>query len=112
MSGKLWQGHILKATMTKVSEINVQQTHNAEISYADVVRLKASENIRKYQQLTWSVSATAEIYKLARRRPGVPTLESSDNHPTKRRNHPTDSTNLPIIYRRMSLTGDKYGRRN
>lgn len=35
--------------MTKVSEINEQQKHSDEISYADVVRLKASENIRKYQ---------------------------------------------------------------
>lgn len=61
----------------------------------------AGENIHKYQQPTRPVSATAGLYKLARRQPRVPTPESSDNHPTKRRTHPTDSANLPIIYREI-----------
>jgi len=57
----------------------------------------AVEYIRNYPQPTWPVSATAGIYKLARRQPRVPTPESSDNHPTKWRNHPTDSANQPTI---------------
>jgi hypothetical protein len=63
----------------------------------------------------WNLSPihhqNAEIYHRAGRPPAIRLLESSDNHPTKGRNHPTESANLPIIYRRMSVTGDKYGRR-
>lgn len=53
----------------------------------------AAENIRNYPQPAWPVSATAGIYQLARRQPGVQIPESSDNHPRARGNHPT-------IYRR------------
>jgi len=45
----------------------------------------------------------AEIYYRAGSSPAIRVLESSDNHPTKRRNHPTDSANLPIIYRRIPV---------
>jgi len=54
----------------------------------------AGEYIRKYQQPTRPVSATAEIYHRAGRSPAIRLLESSDNHPT----HPA---NLPIIQRRI-----------
>ena len=36
------------------------------------------------------------IYHLGWRPPIVPILESSDKHPTKRRNHPTEPENRPI----------------
>jgi len=42
-----------------------------------------------------------EIYHRAGKPPAIRLLESSDNHPTKRRNHPRESANLPIIYRRI-----------
>jgi hypothetical protein len=61
----------------------------------------AGENIRNYPQPAWPVSVTAGIYYRAGRPPAIRLLESSDNHPTKRRNHPTDFTNLPIIYRQI-----------
>ena len=60
----------------------------------------AGENIRNYPQPAWPVSATAENYRVARRQAIFLFSESSDNNPTKRRNHPTQSANLPIIYRR------------
>jgi hypothetical protein len=60
----------------------------------------AAENIRNYPQPTWPVSATAESDHVARRQAIFLFSESSDNHPTKRRNHPMESANLPIIYRR------------
>ena len=44
-----------------------------------------------------------EIYHRAGGPPAIRLLESSDNHPTKRRNHPTESVNLPIIYRLISI---------
>jgi hypothetical protein len=43
----------------------------------------------------------AELYHRAGRPPAIRLLEASDNHPTKRRNHPTDSANLPIINRQI-----------
>jgi len=43
----------------------------------------------------------ARIHQPARRQPGVQSVESSDNHPNKSGNHPTDFTNLPINYRRI-----------
>ena len=52
-----------------------------------------------------------EIYHLARRQPPVRFLESSDNHPTKRRNHPMESANRPIIDRR-NLRIDRSGCRD
>jgi hypothetical protein len=60
----------------------------------------AGENIRNYPQPAWPESATAGIYQLARRQPGVQILESSDNHPINLGNHPTKSLNRPIIDRR------------
>ena len=60
----------------------------------------AGENIRNYPQPAWPVSATAENYRVARRQAIFLFSESSHNHLTKRRNHPTQSANLPIIYRR------------
>ena len=42
-----------------------------------------------------------ELYHRAGRPPAIRLLEASDNHPTKRRNHPTDSANLPIINRQI-----------
>lgn len=53
----------------------------------------AGENIRNYPQPAWPESATAGIYQLARRQPGVQIPESSENHPI-------NSSNLPIIDRR------------
>ena len=53
----------------------------------------------------WNLSPihhqNAEIYHRAGRPPASRVLESSDNHPTKRRNHPMESANLPMIYRRI-----------
>ena len=43
----------------------------------------------------------ARIHQRAGRPPAIRSLESSDNHPTKRRNHPMESANLPMIYRRI-----------
>jgi hypothetical protein len=53
--------------MPKVSKINVQQTHNDKISYADNVRLSATENIRKYlfksrrKNPEWSVESLISL---------------------------------------------------
>lgn len=53
----------------------------------------------------WNLSPihhqNAGIYHRADRPPAIRLLESSDNHPTKWRNHPTDSANRPIIDRRI-----------
>lgn len=58
----------------------------------------------------WNLSPihhpNAEIYHLARRQPTVQLLESSDNHPTKRKNHPNDSSNRAIIDRRKHRMTD------
>jgi len=70
----------------------------------------AGKKIRKYQQLTWPVSATAEIYHRAGRPSVIRLLEASDNHPMKRRNHPTESANLPIIDRRNHRIDRSRGR--
>jgi len=48
----------------------------------------AGENIRKYMQPTWPVSATAEIYRLGRRQPTVRYSESTGNLPIFTRNLP------------------------
>jgi hypothetical protein len=63
----------------------------------------AGANIRNYPQPTGPGSATAGIYQLARRQPGVQFQESSDNHPINSENHPTDSKNPSIIHRRIGL---------
>ena len=61
----------------------------------------AGANIRNYPQPTGPRSATAGIYQLARRQPGVQFQESSDNHPINSENHPTDSKNPSISHRRI-----------
>lgn len=55
----------------------------------------AGANIRNYPQPPRPGSATAGIYHRAGRPPAIRLLESSDNHPT-------DSANLPIIYRHIA----------
>ena len=45
----------------------------------------------------------AGIYHQARRLPRIQIRESSDNHLTKRRNHPTESANLPKKFRNLSI---------
>ena len=57
----------------------------------------------------------ARIHQRAGRPPAIRSLESSDNHPTKRRNHPIESVNLPTdsgnvpirtVYRWLRVCGD------
>jgi len=67
----------------------------------------------------WNLSPihhqNAEIYHRAGTPPAIRLLESSDNHPTKRRNHPIESVNLPTdsgnvpirtVYRWLRVCGD------
>ncbi len=63
----------------------------------------------------WNLSLiyhqNAEIYHRASRQPTIRFLESSDNHPTEPKNHPTESANLLIIDRHFDLIHRSSSRR-